>query len=84
MLKTEHAVDLLLVEGGPSLNHALVCANAVDEIFLTIAPKLLGGTAPEASGILAGHQLSPVSPRLRLLSIHLAGDELYLRYVVTA
>jgi 2,5-diamino-6-(ribosylamino)-4(3H)-pyrimidinone 5'-phosphate reductase len=84
MLKTEHAVDLLLVEGGPSLNHALVSANVVDEIFLTLAPKLLGGTTPEALGILAGHQLSAVSPRLRLLSIHLAGDELYLRYAVTA
>jgi 2,5-diamino-6-(ribosylamino)-4(3H)-pyrimidinone 5'-phosphate reductase len=78
MLKTEYAVDLLLVEGGPSLNHALISADLADELFLTLAPKLLGGPANESPAILKGPALAPRA--VNLLSAHLAGDELFLRY----
>ena len=81
MLKTDHAVDLLLVEGGPSLNHALICADLADELFLTLAPKLLGGTTNEGPAILKGPALAPRD--VSLLSVHLAGDELFLRYALS-
>ncbi len=81
-LKAKHAVDSLLVEGGPSLNHSLISQDLADELFLTLAPKLLGGAPPEALTLLEGHELVPPtrSPDPQLLSAHLSGNELYLRY----
>ena len=81
VLKDEHAVGLLLIEGGPTLNHALISRNLADELFLTLAPKLLGGSHNEALGILKGQPNSLVGPWLAtLLSVHVAGDELIFRY----
>jgi riboflavin biosynthesis pyrimidine reductase len=42
----EEGVRALLCEGGPTLHGALQAAGLVDELFLTIAPKLVGGGAP--------------------------------------
>jgi len=78
VLKAKYAVDLLLVEGGPSLNHALISANLADELFLTLAPKLLGGTPNETLTILDGPVLA--SKGANLLCAHLADGELFLRY----
>jgi riboflavin biosynthesis pyrimidine reductase len=79
ILKAEHGVELLLVEGGPSLNHALISSNLADELFLTFASKLLGGTLDESPTILNGPAL--VDRAVNLISAHLAGgDELFLRY----
>ena len=42
------AVDgarVVLVEGGPTLNGALVAAGLVDEVCLSLAPRLVGGTS---------------------------------------
>ena len=80
ILKAEHRVNLLLVEGGPTLNHALISRHLADELFLTLAPKLLGGTTGAAITILDGHPLPPQTQRLELLSLHSASDELFLRY----
>lgn len=80
MLNAEHAVDLLLVEGGPSLNHSLMVDNLVDEIFLTLTPKLFGGTAEEALTILEGPPL--MARETTLFSAHLCAGELFLRYGV--
>lgn len=78
MLKREEGVDLLLVEGGPTLNHALISASLVDELFVTVAPKLLGDA--EKPAVLAGPLPKPHG--LRLLSAYLAEDELFLRYAL--
>jgi 2,5-diamino-6-(ribosylamino)-4(3H)-pyrimidinone 5'-phosphate reductase len=81
ILQCEYAVDVLLVEGGPSLNHSLVSKKLVDELFLTLAPKLLGGPRSGTLTLLEGTGLSPSqSPKVVLVSVHLSGDELYLRY----
>jgi 2,5-diamino-6-(ribosylamino)-4(3H)-pyrimidinone 5'-phosphate reductase len=79
-LKRCHAVDVLLVEGGPALNHALVCRGLVDELFLTLAPKLLGGDGPEVLTILEGPALESRETEPSLVSAHLFGGELFLRY----
>ena len=48
-------VRALLCEGGPTLHGSLQAAGLVDELFLTIAPKLVGGGAPRIlEGDLAG------------------------------
>jgi len=79
-LKNEHAVDLLLVEGGPTLNHALASRGLADELFLTLAPKLLGGEGHDSVTVFAGAPLPPEALSPELLSGHVAGDELFLRY----
>jgi riboflavin biosynthesis pyrimidine reductase len=83
-LKAERGVDLLLVEGGPTLNRALVSGSLADELFLTLAPKLLGADASEARTILDGGPLSPDAPTPNLLSVYLADHELFLRYTLNA
>jgi len=80
LLKAEHGVELLLVEGGPRLNYSLISDHLADELFVTLAPKLLGGTPEESLAILNGPILAP--RELDLLSAHLADDELYLRYAL--
>lgn len=53
MLRHLHAdgVDVVVVEGGPTLNGALLDADLVDEVCLTIAPALVGGSS---SRMIAG------------------------------
>jgi riboflavin-specific deaminase-like protein len=76
ILKFDFGVELLLCEGGPRLNHALISADLADELFVTLTPMLLG--ASDAPAIVDGTLEEP--DELRLLSVHPAGDELFLRY----
>jgi riboflavin biosynthesis pyrimidine reductase len=46
-LRVEHDVRALLCEGGPHLHAQLVDEDLVDELFITIAPKLAGGFGPK-------------------------------------
>jgi 2,5-diamino-6-(ribosylamino)-4(3H)-pyrimidinone 5'-phosphate reductase len=81
VLEAERGVESLVVEGGPGLNHALISLNLVDELFLTVAPELLGGRADQTLTLLRGPMLPARDrPTLDLVSIHLSGDELFLRY----
>jgi len=45
-LRLERGIRALLCEGGPGLHGELEAAGTVDDLFLTIAPKLAGGEAP--------------------------------------
>ena len=81
-LKKRHAVDLLLVEGGPSLNHALISSGLADELFLTLSPTLLGGKKSETLNILEGRPPTQNTEQPELISIHLSGNELFLRYAL--
>lgn len=67
----------LLVEGGASLNGALIAAGLVDEICWTLAPKIAGGDT--ALTMVTGPNL-PAMPRLTLASAYLHEDEFFLRY----
>jgi len=76
-LRSEHGVRAVLCEGGPTLNSFLLAAGLVDELFLTLHPKLLGGAA--ALTIVAGREL--VEPaELELVSLAEAESELYTRW----
>jgi riboflavin-specific deaminase-like protein len=67
----------VLCEGGPTLNGALLTADLVDEVFLTVAPVALGGGAPRiATGDTETHR------ELELVSVVEHGHELLLRYQV--
>jgi riboflavin biosynthesis pyrimidine reductase len=80
ILKAEYDIDLLLCEGGPTLNHALISANLADELFVTLAPMLVGGGTSEAPVIPIGWPDQP--KKMHLLSVYLASDELFLRYAL--
>lgn len=81
-LKERYAVDVLLVEGGPVLNHTFVRNGLADELFLTLAPKLLGGARSGTLTILEGPPVPPQKTGPKLISVHLSGDELFLRYAL--
>lgn len=74
-----HGVQRLLVEGGSEINALFLAADLVDELFLTVAPKIkLGRDVPT---IADGHPLSRDQVQRWSLASHQAvGDELFLRY----
>jgi 2,5-diamino-6-(ribosylamino)-4(3H)-pyrimidinone 5'-phosphate reductase len=83
ILKKRYDVDVLLVEGGPSLNYALASTGLADELFLTLAPKLLAGARPGALTMLEGPAVPSLnSPKPELISVHLSDNELFLRYAL--
>lgn len=84
-LRARFGVRALLCEGGPHLNSHLLAAGTVDELFLTLAPKLAGGDAisGEALRILAGPALEPIV-ELGLLGALESESGLFLRYGVCA
>jgi riboflavin-specific deaminase-like protein len=77
----ERGVARLLVEGGGETNWPFVRDGLVDEIYVTIAPALLGGR--EAPTLLEGSGFAMDARRaLRLVAVERHGDELYCRYAV--
>jgi 2,5-diamino-6-(ribosylamino)-4(3H)-pyrimidinone 5'-phosphate reductase len=84
ILKKRYGVNVLLVEGGPALNHALVSSGLADELFLTLAPKLLGGEGPGTLTILEGPALALEKTEPKVVSIHFSSEELFLRYALPA
>lgn len=83
-LRASFAVQLALCEGGPHLAGDLLAAGLLDELFLSMSPRLLGGAEPrESLRILAGAELSP-PVELELCSVLESDSQLFLRYAVVA
>lgn len=74
-------VALLVCEGGPTLNSALLGAGLVDELCLTVSPLVTATTGP--LGIFAP---LPQTVRQRLQLVHVLEEDgfLYLRYRLPA
>ena len=76
-LRTKWNVKSLLCEGGGELNDALFRADLVDEIHLTICPKIFGGRrAPTISDGIGAPNL-PAARSFRVKSIQRQKDELF-------
>ncbi|MCW5941355.1 MAG: RibD family protein [Fimbriimonadaceae bacterium] len=78
-LRVDLGIERLLVEGGSELNAQLLAADLVDELFLTLAPKVkLGSLVPTYAGgdPLPRHRVQ----RYRLLEATVVEDEVFLRY----
>ncbi len=74
-LRHERGIRALLCEGGPGLHGELEGGGLVDDLFLTIAPKLAGGRAPR---ILEGEL--PAVAELELAWLLEQDGELFARY----
>jgi len=74
-LREDLAVRALLCEGGPRMHGQLQAAGLVDELFLTIAPKLSGGGAPR---IIEGELPGVIG--LELVWLLEEDGELFARY----
>jgi riboflavin biosynthesis pyrimidine reductase len=71
---------LALCEGGPHLLAELVADDLVDELFLTIAPQLVGRDG-DRLGLVEGLSLRPADARWQdLVSARRSADHLFLRY----
>jgi len=78
-LRDDYGVRSVLCEGGPTLNSYLFAAGLVDELFLTLNPKIAGGAA--ALTIVAGREL--VEPaELEMISVAEGGGDLFTRWAV--
>ena len=73
-LRAEHDVRAVLCEGGPRLHSQLQAGGLADELFLTIAPKLVGAGATILEGAL------PEVAEVELVWLLQEGSELFARY----
>lgn len=79
-LRREFGVRVVVCEGGAALFRALVGAGVVDELFLTVAPRIFGGMeAPTLTGTEGGWCGEEL--RMRLLGLEEVEGEVFLRYV---
>jgi riboflavin biosynthesis pyrimidine reductase len=76
-LREQHGVRSVVCEGGPTLNSHLFAAGLVDELWLTLNPKVAGGAA--ALTIVAGREL--VEPAdLERVSVAEGDGDLFTRW----
>jgi len=79
-LRKQWRVKRLLCEGGGELNGALFLADLVDEINLTLCPKIIGGRdAPTIAGGKDPLKLADAK-QFKLVSMKPHGDEAFLVY----
>ena len=78
-LRRDYGVRTVACEGGATLFRALLELDLVDQLNLTIAPYLFGGTnAPTLTGL--NKQFLPHSVRCSLTAMRIVGEECFLTY----
>lgn len=77
-VRAEHGVEVLLCEGGGTLNGSLLRAGLIDELLLTRPPLL--ATGGDLVPIVAAHEAHPLD--LELLQLLEREGELFHRYAV--
>ena len=78
-LARERGCRVVLCEGGGVLNASFLAARAIDELYLTIVPRVLGGSG--APTVVGGDGFGPDDlPDARLARVDRVGDELFLVY----
>jgi riboflavin-specific deaminase-like protein len=81
-LHREWKVKRLLCEGGGEINDALLRADLVDEIYLTLCPKIFGGRTAPTMADGTGASTLAAATHLKLKSRRRVSDELFLHYSV--
>jgi riboflavin biosynthesis pyrimidine reductase len=81
-LREKWGIKRLLCEGGGELNDALFRAGVVDQLHLTVCPRVFGGrTAPTIADGLGAGSLAQAT-QLELVSARQRGDEMFFVYRV--
>jgi len=80
LIHERHSVGSVMCEGGSLLNGSLLREELVDELFLSLAPKLAAGDGPT---IVSSPPLDP-PVGMELVSAHEGGGHLFLRYHLQA
>ncbi|MDU5396321.1 MAG: bifunctional diaminohydroxyphosphoribosylaminopyrimidine deaminase/5-amino-6-(5-phosphoribosylamino)uracil reductase RibD [Negativicoccus succinicivorans] len=82
LLLEKYAIQTVLLEGGATLIDAFLRAALLDEIYLYIAPLMIGGTT--AKGISAGVGIETLknAPRYTLIDTQMFADDIRLHYEV--
>lgn len=80
------AMAAILVEGGPHLMADFFAEQALDELFLTLAPQVAGrDESSQRPGLVEGKILAPENPRWgTLVGVKRADNHLFLRYAFDA
>lgn len=81
-LAIDARVGTVVCEGGGDLVARLFAARAVDELFLTVVPRILGGGRAPTLADGPGFEPDEI-PDPRLAALERIGDELFLRYDFT-
>lgn len=77
---SKQKINLVLLEGGGTINWEFLNGNLVDEAIITLTPYLVGGK--DATTLVQGNGFTKISnsKKLRLKQITRQGDELVLNY----
>ncbi|MEO7933194.1 MAG: dihydrofolate reductase family protein [Chthoniobacterales bacterium] len=79
-LRSHHGVRTVVCEGGPTLLRALLAEDLLDEMFITLAPKIFGGKdAPTMTG--KASSFLPETRHFRLKKFFVENNEVYCHYV---
>ena len=76
-LRAKWGVKRLLCEGGGELNAAMFRAGLVDELHLTVCPKIFGGRAAPTIAEGSGFRRLDEAAPLRITSLRRVGDEVF-------
>ncbi len=77
----ERGIKRVLVEGGPTTLGSFLAAECLDEIFLTVAPKIFGTKKDITPTLVENYFPKPFAVKqFRLVSVKSVGDEVFLRY----
>lgn len=80
-LGASRTARLILTEGGPHVLGEFLRAGLLDELFLTLAPQLVGRAAAGRLGLVEGLALPPTDGRWHeLVSVRRSAEHLFLRY----
>jgi len=78
-LRDKYKIRTIACEGGPTLFRALLERGLIDQLNLTIAPYLFGGTkAPTLTGL--SREFLPASVHCSLIDMRVVGEECFLTY----
>jgi riboflavin-specific deaminase-like protein len=84
-LHERFGVRTLLCEGGPHLNSHLLAASLVDQLLLSLAPKLAGGDAASGEALrIVGGPAFAAPLELDLRALLESDSHVFLRYAVRA